>query len=211
MLTAVLGLLTAVFVLLTGFFAKKNDTATTKFDTTQEQVKVLASNNAELEAANASKDARIKQLEAQLAAQPSGEPSTSGSPATSDTPAVFHKGPLTLKPGVGADLDAAEDPQWRTDGTGITYRDLIFSNISPYLGASNVRASAMLTQQDPTFATCHDGTGYSSDENFTIVKLKKTKTLCVITSEGRYSVLRIKSASNQEVAFDVTTYAKDGD
>ena len=52
-------------------------------------------------------------------------------------------------------------------------------------------------------------------ENVTLkndnAKLKTAKTLCVITSESRYSVLRIKSATNLEVSLDVVTYAKDGD
>lgn len=212
MWTAVLGLLTALFALLTGVFATKTGSAKTEVNTTQDQVKVLASKNAALEADNAQKDAKITQLQSDLAAVPSVEPSSDDpSPAgTPATPAVFHKGPLTLKPGGDADLDATvDDPQWRYDGSGNRSSDLYFNDSK--VEGDSIWATTVLMQQDSTYATCRNATGYSENESYSVTKLIKAKTLCVITSENRYSVLRIKSASNGEVAFDVTTYAKDSD
>ncbi|MBB4695769.1 hypothetical protein [Paractinoplanes abujensis] len=143
MWTAVLGCLTALFALLAGVFVKKNDTATSKVDTTQAQVKVLASKNADLEADSARKDAKITKLEADLAAASSETSADESTSADPEPPAVFHKGPLTLKPAVYADLDATpEDPQWRVADIGRDDFDVIFDGDE--LRTDTVRASAML-------------------------------------------------------------------
>jgi cell division protein FtsB len=204
--TAVLTLLTALFALIAGVFVKKTDTASGHLDDTQEQVRILASKNAALAADNAQKDAKIKQLEADPSAsdpQPDGEPSANG------TPAVFHKGPLTLKLDVHASMDARpEQTQWNIDGSDW---DILFqsnggvNHLAVYTGAK-----AMLSKTAPSFSTCHDNTGYSN-EDIPLVSLSKYKTLCVITREGRYSALGIKSSSDLQASFDVTTYAKEGD
>jgi hypothetical protein len=207
MWTAVLGLLTAVFVLLTGFFVKKTDTATNKVDTTQEQVKILASKNAALEADNAQKDARIARLEASQSAGPV----SSDDPLPPDTaaPAVFHRGPLVLKLDNQADLDALpEQTQWNVNGTA--YDISISDDSGPSHLHIYMNSNALLSSQEPSFATCHDATGYSAAE-IPMTKLAKAKTLCVLTDEGRYSALKVKSATALEASFDVTTYSKAGD
>ena len=142
--------------------------------------------------------------------RPSAQPSDPASPSDDGPPtaAVYHQDPLVLKLTGTANLDASpDDPQWRWKSTG---RDLRFYPGDGGKLLIEGYATGVLTDGPASYETCRNATGYS-DEGLTITAIGRHKTLCVITGEGRYSALRINSASADELSFDVATYAKDGD
>jgi hypothetical protein len=75
---------------------------------------------------------------------------------------------------------------------------------------SVVGGSAFFFDKAPSFTICNTS-GYADTLSVDPSGLKRYKTMCVITSSGRHSVLAIKSVASDKVAFKVTTYVKDGD
>ena len=61
-----------------------------------------------------------------------------------------------------------------------------------------------------TYDSCFAAPGYSSD-NISLTALRRAKTVCVKTDQGRTTALTIKSVSETQLSFDVTTFTKDGD
>jgi hypothetical protein len=136
-------------------------------------------------------------------------PNTSAVTATDSTPAVRQSGNLTLVAyGTSADLDAIDDPQWGTanndaQGTWDVTEDLNGGGVQ--LGTPGT-----LISSPPSYASCYAATGFASGF-LSYTAVRDAKGLCVRTTDGRLSVLKILSISMKKTSFTVTTYAKTGD
>jgi cell division protein FtsB len=203
---AIVGLLTAIVTAVVsirkvGTANEQVDTANRKADTSQQQIQALADENEALRRQNADLKSRLK------GSEPEPSPSDSG---LADAAAIYHQGPLVLKQGTQANMDAPpEDPQWglNNDPTNFSmYYNGGGGDLSFQYGVKHV-----LTEDRPSFDTCRNATGYSEDDAVKVTAMKRATTLCIITADGRYSALHIKSADSSQLSFDVTTYAKEGD
>ncbi|MFI6073230.1 hypothetical protein ACIA5C_16770 [Actinoplanes sp. NPDC051343] len=214
LLTALVALLTAIAGALGTFWgltAKKANDATTKVDTSNQQVQQLQKANENLQTELATANKTIQDLRASATAS-RGDPSTSPNPSPGDgSQAVYHHGVLTLTQQLNfyPDLDAPrDDPQWGllNGGSGDIgwYAD---SEIN--FAASNAMGVSVATQ--PSYQTCRTVGGYASNGAIAINYLKSHPYLCIITSEKRFVALKITSMATNKIVFDVTTYAKDGD
>ncbi len=135
--------------------------------------------------------------------------SGSGSVTQSQPSGIYHQGRLVLVGSTSADLDAPpSDRQWGeinlepgdqydVDANGNT-------SISLYNGAQGVQLG------QTTGNSCASATGYSSDTIGDTSPLTIGQLICIRTTEGRFSLLKILGLPDGEIVMYVTTYAKTG-
>jgi hypothetical protein len=129
---------------------------------------------------------------------------------TAQPAAVFHQGTLQVARRQQADLDAPPtDPQWGvvTVPAGAR-RDVQYSGTNGLFFFAGALGAAVDTADD---STCQSATGYSGGVAF--ADLKVGRYVCAVTSERRYSLLRVTEVSSDAntIAFDVKTFNKDVD
>jgi hypothetical protein len=141
-----------------------------------------------------------------------GNPSDPGGGGGAAQPeGVYHEGALELTWGQEADLDAPPtDRQWgiakpvygpEQEDVRWAVRGLSFPTPALGVGVKYVDDS-----------TCQSATGYAHD-GIDRLDLKVGTYICVMTSEQRYSLLRVTKLTPDEnrIALHVKTYNKEGD
>ena len=119
---------------------------------------------------------------------------------------IFHQGKLILSNSGEADLDAPpSDPQWGVLALapGDSY-DIEGSGNTGIFLLSNVQAFQL---SQATNSSCLNATGYSSGRlGIDTPPLKIGQYICVHTSEGRFSLLKILNLPPNGIVFYVKTF-----
>lgn len=127
--------------------------------------------------------------------------------ANAQAPGIYHQGKLVLASSTEVDLDAPpSDLQWGEIKLqpGDQYDISGSGNSSIYLygGAQGVQLS------QTTGNSCTSATGYSTSSIGTSTSpLTIGQLICIRTSEGRFSLLKILDLPDGEIVMDVKTYA----
>ena len=202
--TALIGLLGAIVTVLgtvAGVFIKKTNTANDRVDTSQQQIDALRNENDTLQ--KQVDEFRRHASEGAGTSQGASPSPTASDPVTPDAtePGVRHAGPLLLVAGNAADLDASSDnPRWEGVGT-----DIELNGSGVVGGPYNSRWAT--TADTANYNTCFNHQGYKiTDFEYTL--LQRTKTLCMITTDGRIAALKVQSVTKDELKFDVKVYLK---
>jgi hypothetical protein len=121
-------------------------------------------------------------------------------------PGIYHQGNLALANSTQVDLDAPpSDPQWGEINLqpGDQYDITGYGNTAIFLDND-----AQGVQLSPTTGnSCATATGYSSDRiGIDTPPLTIGQLICIRTTEGRFSLLRILSLQNGEIVMYVKTY-----
>jgi hypothetical protein len=193
-MVAVLGLATAVLTLLTAYLGY--------------QTASLSKQEKEAQAAAQSNQQRADGLQQENEDLRSSLNVPSATTRPSASPSERHSGQITLaSTGGQADLDAPQsDPQWSTDSTNgqgdLEYysgTQIYFSYGNKYLPLGNTLAD---------YDTCRTTTGYISggSKPVRIGDVQPGTYYCVLTSENRYSAIKVLSINQDEATFDVVTY-----
>ena len=122
-------------------------------------------------------------------------------------PGIYNQGKLVLASGTNADLDAPpSDPQWGeinlTPGDSYDIQGNGNTSISLYSGAQGVQLS------QTTGSSCTSATGYSGDTIGDRSQLTIGQLICIRTTEGRFSLLKIIGLPDGQIVMDVKTYTK---
>lgn len=122
-------------------------------------------------------------------------------------PGIYNQGKLVLTSGTNADLDAPpSDPQWGeinlTPGDSYDIQGNGNTSISLYSGAQGVQLS------QTTGNSCTSATGYSGDTIGDRSQLTIGQLICIRTTEGRFSLLKIIGLPDGQIVMDVKTYTK---
>jgi hypothetical protein len=132
--------------------------------------------------------------------------------ASSNTqpPGVFHQGKLVLANSTKIDLDAPpSDPQWGDINLmpGDQYDISGYGNTAIFM--ENNAQGVQLSQT--TGSSCANATGYSADRiGIDTPPLTIGQLICIRTTEGRFSLLKILSLPDGEIVMNVKTYTKTG-
>jgi hypothetical protein len=180
---------------------------------------------------------QVADLQAKLAVPPAPSPTTeppspdpslstdptddpSADPTTTDTPipakvGVFREGDVTVAAGKRIDVDAVpNDPQWGTLQDESGRIDLVWIGQCGGLcitdGYHQLQRLIVGSAADQT--TCAQTTGYTTGD-VPVAKVKNGLTLCLVSTEGRFAVVKIVSVGlpSKPIRLHVTTYAKAGD
>lgn len=120
-------------------------------------------------------------------------------------PGIYHQGTLVLDDN-NADLDAPpSDPQWgvlQLPPSGSYDISVGESNTSIAL-FSNVQAVQL---KQATNSSCSNVTGYSTNQLGVNVPLKIGQYICVHTSDGRFSLLKILELTSNKIVLYVKTF-----
>jgi hypothetical protein len=127
--------------------------------------------------------------------------------ANAQPPGIFHQGSLVLANSTQVDLDApSSDAQWGEINLepGDQYDITGYGNTAIFLDNN-----AQGVQLSPTTGySCMSATGYSTDRiGIDTPPLKIDQLICIRTTEGRFSLLKILGLSNGEIQMYVKTYA----
>lgn len=122
-------------------------------------------------------------------------------------PGIYHQGKLVLAGGTNVDLDAPpSDSQWGeislTPGDSYDIQGNGNTSISLYNGAQGIQLS------QTTGNSCTSATGYSDDTIGNRSPLTIGQLICIRTTEGRFSLLKITGLPDGQIVMDVTTYTK---
>lgn len=205
--TATVGLMAAIAtclgVVLT-LTAKKANEATTKVDTSQQQIQTLQAENKTLRDRFSVAEATIAEL------KQNGSPSLKPSGATSDSGGlIYHHDPVSVVAGAwGIDLDAPpDDHSWTKPGG--TEVELSWGKGGP-MTIGTWSGGDVLMAGAATYEACDHASGFNHD-NISLTELQRYSFICFKTSEDRLSLVAVKAASADQLKLDVTTYAKAGD
>ena len=122
------------------------------------------------------------------------------------SPTVYHEGKLVLSDGTEADLDAPpSDLQWGELNLtpGDQYDISGYGNTAIFLenGAQGVQLSPT------TGGSCATATGYAGDRiGIDTPPLRIGQYICIHTSEGRLSLLKVLALPAGEIVFNVKTF-----
>jgi hypothetical protein len=132
---------------------------------------------------------------------------TASSNAQAQPPGIYHQGRLVLANSTQVDLDAPpSDPQWGEINLtpGDQYDLTGYGNTALFL--DNSTQGVQLSQT--TGSSCTGATGYSTDRiGIDTPPLTIGQLICIRTTEGRFSLLKILSLPNTGIVMYVTTYA----
>jgi hypothetical protein len=125
-------------------------------------------------------------------------------------PGIYHQGKLVLADSTQVDLDAPpSDPQWGEINLtpGDQYDLTGFGNTAIFLDND-----AQGVQLGPnTGKSCMSATGYATDRiGIDTPPLTIGQLICIRTTEGRFSLLKILNLPDGEIVMDVKTYTKTG-
>jgi len=123
-------------------------------------------------------------------------------------PGMYHQGRLVLANSTQVDLDAPpSDPQWGEINLspGDQYDLTGYGNTAIFLDND-----AQGVQLGPnTGNSCTNATGYSTDRiGIDTPPLTIGQLICIRTTEGRFSLLKILNLPDGEIVMDVKTYTK---
>jgi hypothetical protein len=141
---------------------------------------------------------------------PSVVPLSPANPSFGQT-AVRHEGSITIASNTLYDLDST-DPQWgqtHTSGYGSDMRAYGYDNVD--LGIERGAQYLILSASSPSsYDLCRQATGYRSG-TINDVKHSSLKTgmkICIITNEGRYSLIGIQGVQSDSFMIAATTWEK---
>ena len=128
---------------------------------------------------------------------------------------VFREGNVTVAAGKRIDVDAVpNDPQWGTllDDPGRTDLTWIGNCGGLCVTSLNNPLERLVVGADADQTTCAQTTGYTTGD-IPVAKVKNGLTLCVVSTEGRFAVVKVVSVGlpSKPIKLHVTTYAKAGD
>ena len=114
-------------------------------------------------------------------------------PITSSTaPQIRNKGPLTLTPNGGADLDST-DKNWGNPGSSCEVQDIDLYSAGPNTSLDGSCGSGQFTmvprQAPATYNTCADATGFMQD--IPGGSVHPGIKFCVYTSEHRFALVEV--------------------
>lgn len=152
------------------------------------------------------------QPDATIAVTPQPTPTATGTSGThtAGKPKIYHQGALFLT-GDNVDLDAPpSDPQWGT--LNLTPGDQYDINGSGNSAIFILNNAQGVQLGSSTGNSCFTATGYTNDRiGIDTPALRIGQEICVETTEGRFSLLKIISLPQNGIQLYVTTYAKAGD
>ncbi|WP_143447922.1 hypothetical protein [Kineosporia sp. R_H_3] len=155
----------------------------------------LQSENSRLTTENSSLAEQIKDL--------GGTTAVSTDPP-GQVPEIRHKGPITVTPKTGyADLDSpSNDLQWGRNGGGTKDLGTAAVNQTFFSKTSLIKGNA-------TYTTCQAAT-LESGLRYELASMKPGWTICVYTSDGRTSTMKITEIKSQSISYFVTTWELPG-
>ncbi|WBB76008.1 hypothetical protein O7602_11020 [Micromonospora sp. WMMD1128] len=217
LMAALVGLAAAIVTGIYGIWANKAKTdAQAESATAQQDV-----DNAHKQIQDLQKQVQAIQSEnARLREQgnPQGAPPSSPSAdvAIGD---IYHKGLVTVAYGKRIDLDAPpDDPQWGSIVDDRAKVDLGWQFYCDGLcfgeGSARfpIQDNNLIVGSEATGETCMATSGYKIG-SIARTKVKRGLTVCVVTDEGRFSLVRVADVGDpaSPIRFEVTTFMKSGD
>lgn len=209
LITAVVGFLTAVLSLgIAAFFNNQRATAQEQVDQTRAEVRTLQRRLNDAEQENAALRTQLGSTSTASAA-----PSSPDSSATPEA-GIWHSGTATVAPSVAIDLDALpSDPQWgMLNDRSIDEFHWAGPNCKGICNSVQTKTQKLIVDGSADSGVCATRTGYTKND-IQVPTVRRGLMFCVLTTEGRFSVVRVKQFTGLEapLVVDITTYKKTGD
>jgi len=209
--TAAIVLLTAIISAVVGF--RSASVSKDKASTAQQQSSQVSSQNQGLQKQLSDAQSTIAALQASLAAAQDPAPSPSPTDpgvALPDNVSVRRttgKNTIRLQPNYGVDLDNDSSPNWNAGngplGSSAGYG--LDIQLDPTYEKVDILNDSAKESAGSSYSTCAQETDYANS-GWALPKLRKGDEYCVRTTEQRFALVKIISASSAQLAFTVTVW-----